>query len=375
MAPKMNLTTHVSIVLDRSVSMSHLKDKTIQVADELVAYLAEQSNKMNQEWRASILSFGNTVECHIWDMDVLRLPSMKEHYRIDGNTALVDAALMALDDGDKITEHRGDHAFLVYIITDGEENWSLRNGIHGSSIFGRVPFEKVAATMKARIDGLKDNRTIAVLAPSNQGVREVEKLGFKNIFLWDTSSEAGLESASRAIKTSASTYMEARTQGAVGLRAMKGSLFVGGNVDAAAIKAADLKPLPTAKRQIVRVTPNEDSFEKVVKPVTKSRLKPEMGSFVEIEKFIRRINKGQFEIGENYYELVKTERIQGDKEIAVVDVNTNEVYVGAGARQLLGLPNERRTVKPEPNGKYQIFVQSSSTNRHLPIGSYVLLLK
>lgn len=375
MAPKMNLTTHVSIVLDRSVSMSHLKDKTIQVADELVAYLAEQSKKMNQEWRASILSFGNTVECHIWDMDVLRLPSMKEHYRIDGNTALVDAALMALDDGDKITEHRGDHAFLVYIITDGEENWSLRNGIHGSSIFGRVPFEKVAATMKARIDGLKDNRTIAVLAPSNQGVREVEKLGFKNIFLWDTSSEAGLESASRAIKTSASTYMEARTQGAVGLRAMKGSLFVGGNVDAAAIKAADLKPLPTAKRQIVRVTPNEDSFEKVVKPVTKSRLKPEMGSFVEIEKFIRRINKGQFEIGENYYELVKTERIQGDKEIAVVDVNTNEVYVGAGARQLLGLPNERRTVKPEPNGKYQIFVQSSSTNRHLPIGSYVLLLK
>lgn len=368
-----NLTTHVALVLDRSTSMSHLREKTIQVADELVAYLAEQSKKMSQEWRISVYTFGNDVDCHIWDMDVLRLPSMKEYYRISGATALVDATTTALDDGDKITEHRGDHAFLVYVVTDGEENSS--GGTSGSPGFGRVPAAVLAQQMRGRIGGLKENRTLAVLVPDEKGVREAQNFGFTNILLWDTSNEAGMERAAQAIKASATTYMEARTQGVAGLRSMnKGGLFVGANINAQAIKAANLTPLPTSKRTIVRVTPNEDSFEKVVKPVTKSRLKPEMGSFVEIEKFVRRINEGKFTIGRAYYELVKTERIQGDKEIAVVELNTNKVYVGAGARQLLGLPDEIRTVKPEPNGKYQIFVQSSSTNRHLPIGSHVLLL-
>src|SRR5688500_1692821 len=98
-----NLTTHVNLVLDGSGSMPALKNKTIQVADDLIAFLAEQSKKMNQEWRVSVYSFGSDVTCHIWDMDVLRLPSMKEHYKIAGMTALVDATFTALDDSDMIT--------------------------------------------------------------------------------------------------------------------------------------------------------------------------------------------------------------------------------------------------------------------------------
>lgn len=369
-----NLTTHVALMLDRSISMLHLKDKTIRVADDLVAFLAEQSKKKNQEWRVSVYSFGNEVDCHIWDMDVLRLPSMKEHYRIEGNTALIDAVTTALDDGDKITEHRGDHAFLVYVITDGEENWSRGTGPRPA--FGRVPTDVLIKQLKERLADLKDNRTVAILAPNSQGVRYSQQLGFDNILLWDTSSEAGLEAAATAIKASTTTYMEARTQGAVGLRSMKkGGLFVGGNVDAKTIKAADLKPLATAKRKIVRVTKTEDSFEKVVKPVTKSRLKPEMGWFVEIEKFVKRINKGEYPVGDAFYELVKTERVQGDKEIAVVENNTNKVFVGAGARQLLGLPEVLQTVKPDQNPDYTIFIQSNSLNRHLPHGSQVMLLK
>lgn len=369
-----NLTVHVALVLDRSTSMLRLQDKTIKVADELVAFLAEQSKKKNQEWRVSVYSFGNEVDCHIWDMDVLRLPSMKEHYRIRGNTALIDAVTTALDDGDKITEHRGDHSFLVYVITDGEENWSRGTGPQPS--FGRVPTDVLIKQLKERLADLKDNRTVAILAPSDQGVRYSQQLGFTNIALWDTSSEAGMEAAAQTIRESAVTYMQARTQGAVGLRSMqKGGLFVGGGVDAKAIKAANLKPLATAKRKIVRVTKTDDSFEKVVKPVTKSRLKPEMGWFVEIEKFVKRINKGEYPVGDAFYELVKTERVQADKEIAVVENNTNKVFVGDGARHLLGLPDHVVTVKPGMNPEYTIFVQSNSLNRHLPHGSQVMLIK
>jgi hypothetical protein len=309
-------------------------------------------------------------------MDVLRLPSMKDHYRIDGNTALIDATNLALDDGEKITEHRGDHSFLVYVITDGEENWSTGGkplGLYGCPSYGVAT--ELRDGLRKRLSGLPDNRKVAVLAPTSHGAEQSKQLGFENIFLWDASTEAGMERAAEAIKTSASTYMQARTQGAAGLRSMKGGLFVGGNVDAKAVKAANLKPLPTSDRRIVRVTKTDDSFEKVVKPVTKSRLKPEMGSFVEIEKFVKRVNQGAYPLGDVFYELVKTEKVQGDKEIAVVENNTNKVYVGDGARQLLGLPEELRTVKPDHNSDYTIFIQSNSLNRHLPHGCQIMILK
>lgn len=366
-----NLTTHVSLVLDSSGSMQYLVGKTIKVADDLVAYLAEQSKKMGQEWRISVYTFDDQVDCHIWDMDVLRLPSMKEFYRIGGMTALVDATFLALDDGDKVTEHRGDHAFLTYVITDGQENASRGTG--PATGYGRTPTSVLAKQLQERISGLKENRTLAILVPDVSGEHQARKLGFENILMWET-TEDGLERASQAIQASATTYMEARTQGAAGLRSMKGGLFVGANVNAQAIKAADLKPLATGKRKIVRVTKTEDSFEKVVKPVTKSRLKPEMGWFVEIEKFVKRINKGVYPVGDAFYELVKPETVQGDKEIAVVENNTNKVFVGDGARQLLGLPDVRTRVKPDQNPEYTIFIQSNSLNRHLPHGCQVMLL-
>lgn len=365
-----NLTTHVFLLLDSSGSMSHLTSKTIQAADELIVHLAEQSKKMNQEWRVSVYTFDNDVTCHIWNMDVLRLPSMKEFYRIGGMTALVDAAFLALEDGDKITEHRGDHAFLTYLLTDGGENASKLDSKVG---YGRLPKAEVARKMRERIAGLKENRTLAVLVPNDEGVRESQSFGFENILLWDASSEQGLEKATEAIKASATNYMTARTQGAAGLKTMRGGLFVGGDVTAKAIKAAHLTPLPSKDRRIVVVTKTDDAFQKVVKPVTKSRLKAEMGWFVEIEKFVNKAHP-PYRVGMAYYELVKTERVQGDKEIAVVEVSTNKVFVGDGARQLLGLPDHVVSVKPNLNPDYKIYVQSTSLNRHLPIGSHVLLL-
>lgn len=309
-------------------------------------------------------------------MDVLRLPSMKEHYRIDGSTALIDAVNMALDDGEKITEHRGDHAFLLYVLTDGEENWSTGSYQRQYNGYPRPGVgAELAAALKKRLPTLPDNRTLGVFVPDARGRRYMQDLGFSNIEVWDATSEAGMEAAAQTMQASATAYMEARTQGAPGLRAMKkGGLFVGANLNAQVIKKADLKPLPTAKRKIVRVTKTEDSFEKVVKPVTKSRLKPEMGWFVKIEDYVKRINKGEYPLSDAFYELVKTEKVQGDKEIAVVENNTNKVYVGDGARQLLGLPDHVVTVKPDQNPEYTIFVQSNSLNRHLPHGCQVMVL-
>lgn len=368
-----NLTTHVALVLDRSVSMRDLKDKTVQVADELVAFLAEQSKKMNQEWRVSVYTFGDEVDCHIWDMDVLRLPSMKEHYRIAGSTALIDATMTALDDGDKITEHRGDHSFLVYVITDGEENVSTGGGPRGG--FGRVPRDVIVSSLKRRLNELKDNRTVSVLVPDSRGVQQAQMFGFPlgNILEWDATSEAGMEKAAQEIKASATQYMHART---TGLRGTK-SLFVGANVDAKAVKSAKLIPLPVENRRFVLVTKSRSTeslfFEKPINGVTKKRLVPDKAWHVEIKDFVDAAYP-PYRVGMAFYELVKSEKVTADKRIAVVENNTKQVYVGDGARKLLGLPNGECRVKPTLNPDYKIFVESTSLNRHLRLGTELLLL-
>lgn len=374
-----NLTTHVYLLLDRSVSMTRLAEKVRQVTNELVADMAQKSEARKQDWRISLYTFGSDVTRATWDLDVLRFQSMmqeKPFYVIDGNTALIDAMNLALDDAGKITEHAGNHAHFFHLLTDGEENWSSGNSPRDYRGYPRYQVrQELSDQLKIRLKGLPDNYTLAVYAPNDQGVKDARALGFENIWLWDATTEAGMEAAAAAMKTASSTYMEARTQGAAGLRSMKkGGLFVGGNIDAAAVKAAKLVPLATDKRKIAVVVKTDDSFEKVVKPANTRRKLPEMGWFVKIEDYVKRINKGMYPLGDAFYELVKSEQIAGDKEIAVVDVNTNQVYVGHGARQLLGLPAERQTVKPDQNAGYKIFVQSNSLNRHLPHGCSVMVL-
>lgn len=374
-----NLTTHVFLLLDRSVSMRHLRDKVRQVTNDLVADMAAKSEARKQDWRVTLVTFGSDVTRATWDLDVMRFKSMMQEtafYEIDGNTALIDAMNLALDDAGKITQHAGDHSFLFHLVTDGEENWSAGDGKRDYR--GYPPYnakQQLTEALKIRLKGLPDNYTLAVYAPNEQGVKDARNLGFENIWLWDATSEAGMEAAAQAMKTASSTYMEARTQGAAGLRTMsRGGLFVGGNVDAAAIKAADLKPLPTNKRKIVKVVKTEDSFEKEILPANSRRAKPVMGWFVKIEDYVKRINKGTYPLGDVLFQLTKTERVEGDKEIAIVDNDTNQVYVGDGARQLLGLPAVKQTVKPDENAQYTVFVQSNSLNRHLPHGCSVMVL-
>lgn len=338
-SPARNLTTHVSLVLDRSYSMTDLKEKTVEIADKLVAFLAEQSKEMGQEWRVSVYTFDDDVDCHIWDMDVLRLPSMKEHYQIGGNTALVDSVLLALDDGDKITEHRGDHSFLVYVITDGEEN---RSRLGNKDRYGFPSKEEKVRKLSERMRLMSDNRTLSLLVPNEKGVREATAYGFPlgNIKLWDASSEQGMEAAAEAIKESATQYMKAR---AAGVRSTT-SLFVGADVDAKAVKAAGLTPLPTGDRKIVMVAKTKTTedlfFEKPINRPTKTRPVADKAWHVEIQPFVDAAYP-PFRVGMSYYQLMKSEKVTADKRIAVVEVNTNQVFVGDGARQLLKLPAVR----------------------------------
>lgn len=368
-----NYINHITLILDASGSMGHLKAKVIKVTDELVAFLAEKSKKDNEETRLTVYSFADDVICHVWDMDVFRFPSIAGLYTIRGMTAMADALHVALDDIATVPEKYGDHDQMVYLLGDGLENASRGRSGHPAA-FGRIPLEVLQKEMRDRVGELPPNRTLLALAPDDRAARHMYDFGFEpgNVALWDATTEQGLQEAVEMIKTAHTSYVATRS--ATGVRGTKTAFTVGANVDGQAIKNAKLVPVPAKDRKIVVVVPTEDSFEKVVKPANSRRSKPEMGWFVKIEDYVKRINKGVYPLGDAFYELVKTEQVQGDKEIAVIEVNTNKVFVGDGARRLLNLPEEKRTVKPDFNPDYKIFIQSNSLNRHLPHGCQVMVL-
>jgi hypothetical protein len=88
-----------------------------------------------------------------------------------------------------------------------------------------------------------------------------------------------------------------------------------------------------------------------------------------------------FKKGRGFYELTKAEKVQGYKEIVLMDKVTGDVFNGDEVRTILGLPpqagkkdTEREDVKLRPVDleKWHVFVQSTSSNRKLVASTRLL---
>ena len=80
-----------------------------------------------------------------------------------------------------------------------------------------------------------------------------------------------------------------------------------------------------------------------------------------------------FRTGHGFYEMTKPEVISDKKEVVLQDTATGDMFTGADAKAHLG-PNVGSTtkVRPPADGKYRVFVQSTSVNRVLEPGSHFL---
>lgn len=326
------LINHVALVLDGSSSMSTHKAKLIEVADEQIRHLALRSEEMSQETRVSVYLFNNKVECLIFDMDVMRLPSIADLYRASGMTALVDSIIKSQDDLATTSQIYGDHAFLTFVLTDGMENASLHS------------WTSVNRYLKAG-----DNWTVGFLVPDSQGVAYMKRIGAapESVAVWDASSSLGIVDAVSTIRTATDNFMRNR---ASGVRGSRGVFSTG--VDA-------------VNKQTVTstLTPVNDYFALPVQ--YKSR----------IDDYVT-AHTGRYVQGSAFYQLTKTENIQPQKQILVVDKKTGVVYGGFQARQLIGLPSTGTVrVRPDANPLYDIFVQSTSLNRNLMPNTKVLVRK
>jgi hypothetical protein len=371
---KQRKINHVAFVIDESGSMEHLAREVVKVFDAQVRWLAELSRDMDQETRVSLYTLtGTTVTCVLYDQDVLRLPSLAGNYTPRNGTPLVQAVAKAVEDLKLTPELYGDHGFLLFVLTDGDENTSH---VPGESQY-MMASERVrvkANYLRGILGGLGENWTIGCLVPDFRGKMLAEQFGFSkgNIAIWDASSAQGLNDAGEEIKAATSSYF---TQRAAGVRGTN-TLFAQ-NVSAAQVASSGLAPVDPANFMIVPVALASTSTLPVVIPkksITKKN--PNGIKHVEIMPFIEETGR-RYVAGSTFYELVKSEKFDPHKEVVLIHRQTKQVYKGEQCKKLLGLGSTSTRVRPQPvrGGDYDVFIQSTSVNRHLPIGSRVLIFK
>ena len=328
-----NYINHIALVVDNSGSMSVLRTDVVRVFDNEIEHLKKRSIELHQETRISAYLFGSKVKCLVFDMDVMRMTSLKEYYKTEGSTALIDGTLKAVADMKKLPELYGDHAFLVYVMTDGQENASILS----------------VGDMVNQLKSLPDNWTMVCLVPDSRGQFEAKKFGFPidNIQVWSTTS-SGVEEVGKGLRSSLDSYMIGRSQGQ---RSTK-SFF---KTDLSGVSTNDVKKtldkLPIYKYKLLFV----DHVD-------------------EIKTFVEGLTNLNYVKGSAYYELTKTEIIQSNKEICVQDKVSGEVFGGKNARHFLGLPDTKTRVHPGDHGQWIIFVQSNSVNRKLEVGTRLLVM-
>jgi hypothetical protein len=330
---KPNYINHIVMALDMSGSMWPHRHELIKVADGQVAHLARRSQELDQETRVTVYVVNGTAECVVYDKDVLRLPSIAEFYRPDGGTALIDATMMAISELRETPERYGDHAFLIYVLTDGEENSSRTYG---------------AVNLTTCITGLRDHWTVAALVPNQLGKHEAKRFGFPpdNIAIWDASSAAGVSEVGATIREATERFMVDRAKGVRGSR----SIFSTGAdaVNNATVSA--LTPLDSSKYMLIPVT--EDT---------------------PIRQWVEDCGL-TYRVGSAMYQLTKTELIQHGKAVAIRNKKTGVVYSGPQARGIIGLPDIDVRVKPDKNPEYEIYITSTSVNRKLIAGTKLMYI-
>jgi hypothetical protein len=328
-----NKINHVVLVLDESWSMKKHRTALLKIVKNQIARLARRSQDLNMETRVSIYTFADTAQNLVYDMDVLRLPSIDDLYYPDGRTALIDATFLSLDELAQTAQLHGDHAFLEIVLSDGGENQSRRR----------------PQDLRAKLASLPKHWSVACLVPDQLCKDNAQAYGFpaSNIAIWDADSAAGLEEAGATIDQGIETFLANRVKGV-----HTTSVFSTGveAVNATTVQAT-LTPLAAGAYEVIPV-----------------------GADAYIELFVRSTGR-QLVRGNAYYQLTKTETIQRTKQVVVREEATGRFFTGQQARQLIGLPDVDVRVKPDHNPDYKIFVQSTSTNRKLIKGTDLLLMR
>lgn len=195
--------TYVAMILDKSGSMSNIKDVTIRGFNEHVQTLISEG-KDGTEIFASLVLFNSKVEAEFFNAPVFTLRELEDTaYIPNGSTAMYDAVGYTLDRFASETDVTDlNNAYLVMVFSDGEENSSK---------------EWTSSRLAERIQELqKTERWTFTYVGANQDlsvISEVLKIDKSNIYKgWKADSSTSAEMMSSS-NSSLEKYMSFRKRG------------------------------------------------------------------------------------------------------------------------------------------------------------------
>jgi hypothetical protein len=327
------LTNHFVICLDRSGSMQGISKNAVDTFNENANAIRDGALGSGQHSTVTLVTFGGGIENVFYRQPADRLrPYGYGEYRPDGGTPLFDAVGGIIQ---RLRLERDVHdpnvSYVIIVITDGEENASTRLSARAVAEM----MQEVQAT---------DRWSFAFLLPRGKAGVFQSRYGVPpgNVKEWDATAQ-GAAIASAAVSSGISAYYGARS---VGLRSTKGFF----TTDLSGVSAA------TVKKKL------DDVRSKVIIG--------DVNRSTNIRDYVESAFGVPYSLGRAYYQLMKDEKVQHHKLFILRERATGVMYAGAEARQLLGMPDGVDVkVRPGDHAAWDVFVQSTSSNRKLLPGT------
>lgn len=338
--PVQRKLTDVIFVLDRSGSMGSLYEKAKQNLDEQIATIRKAAGP-NDTYRISVINFDSSVDRTVIARDVNLVGNASALYLYpNGSTKLYDAVLDAIVLANNLDTKDQQHAFLISVVTDGEENASFN---HHATVAARV-----AESTRT------DRFTFAFAGPyGSQAAAAAMGFPSGNTTQWEQ-TYAGISHLNAVSNNSLSNYTASR-----GVGLTKSTSFYAQPVVQDAAKFAD------------KLDDKLDDVSGQVKVERVTTADP-----IIIRKFCEK-KFGSFPKGKIYYQLTESEKVQDYKQLIIQDTATGAFYQGwKAAQKLLSIPTFSGTVRIKPGtlGEFKVFIQSTSVNRKLVPGTAVVYL-
>jgi len=331
------MKTYLFKVRDHSGSMQSLRAPAMRDYNALVLATQRAASLNNIETVASVYECDGSTPVHQRRVEHLTpIGSLKTltSYRANGATPLFQTILQAINDLRQVPDFNDPNVnFLGMFTTDGQDT----NG-------GGAELAAVIRELQAT-----DRWTFVFRVPRGYA-RDLIKMGIEpgNILEWDQ-TERGVQAASQANDQALADFYTGTASGTKSSKTFYTSV--------ANITEADVQKL------------GDISAEVQLFPVSKTEEGEQIRDFVE-----HRLNGTAMLKGAAFYQLVKTEdKIQDYKLIAIRDKESGQIFCGPEARDLIGLPRYGDArVRPDTNGKWQVFVQSTSVNRKVNGGTQIM---
>lgn len=337
------MKNYLGISRDHSGSMGSIAHAAARDYNENIAAIKEAAIQFNQDTIVSVVKCGtgrnaqNLMESTNSSIVALK-PIAERDYNTDGSsTPLFDSVGMLIETLEAVPDANDpDVSFLIMVITDGGDNSSRKWS---------------AASLARKIADLQrtDRWTFTFRVPRGEK-RGLVGMGIPagNIQEWEQ-TERGLQQATQMTRAAVTSFYDGRSKGIKSSDKFYTDLS-GVSSKTVAAKLVDV----STEVQFFTVANDTEGFalrefceSKTGKPLLK---------------------------GSAFYQLVKSEpKVQDYKQIAIRDKSNGKVFSGVEARNLLGLPHYGDVkLAPANHSHYDIFIQSTSVNRKLPVGTQVM---